>query len=195
MVELVRGDQSGLLDTCRVRYRIENRDKAAQGRHPLPCSTRSSAATDGVPFTIPDDSDLCDTLKDLPKQAKDKTIPAFLQALEKPDLANPGTIAHLRLGVEGLEGPTRVTLGAWPNEKLRVLSKQAAGPATLYDVPLLSMKMLDRDDSAVVIYWKEDALAPGAAREVGFEYGLWNLARVGARLAATWTAPSAPTAN
>ena len=44
--------------------------------------------------------------------------PDFLQALEKPDLAHPGTVAHLRLKLEDLkETPVRVTLGAWPNEK------------------------------------------------------------------------------
>ena len=94
-------------------------------------------------------------------QAKDKKIPDFLQALEKPDLAHPGTIAHLRLKLEGLEPPERVTLGAWPNEKLRVLDRKANGPSTLWDVPVLSMKSLDLNDSAIVIYWKEQPLQAG----------------------------------
>jgi hypothetical protein len=89
------------------------------------------------------------------------------------------------LKLENLEPPVRVTLGAWPNEKLRVLNRKAAGPLTLWDVPLVPLKSLGLNDSAVTIYWKEAPLEPGGKREVGFEYGLWNLASAGSRLATT----------
>ena len=185
-VELVRGEQSRLLDTCRVRYQIDNAKDGLERQVGIRFLLDSFiGGNDGVPFTIPGDSALCDTMKDLPAQAKDQKIPDFLQAQEKPDLARPGTIAHLRLNLENLETPARVTLGAWPNEKLRVLDRQAAGPSTLWNVPLLPLKSFDLDDSAIVIYWNEQPLKPGAKREVGFEYGLWNLVRTGGRLAAT----------
>jgi hypothetical protein len=124
---------------------------------------------------------------------KSKTIPDFLQALEKPDLANPGTVAHLRLRLalpgrkDLLEAPVRVTLGAWPSPKLRVRNRLSLGLETLWFVPVFPMKALKLNDSAVAIYWKEQPLEPGAAkaREVGFEYGLWDLARQGSDLAAT----------
>jgi hypothetical protein len=182
-VELVRGEQSGLLDTCRVRYLLENRDAKEHVVGIRFLLDTFIGGNDAVPFTIPGEPDLCDTMKDLPAQAKDKKIPDFLQALEKPDLAHPGTIAHLRLKLQNLEPPARVTLGAWPNEKLRVLDKQANGPMTLWDVPLLPLKSLDLDDSAIAIYWQEQPLKAGGKREVGFEYGLWNLASQGSRLA------------
>jgi hypothetical protein len=185
LVELVRGEQSGLLDTCRVRYRIDNRDTQ---EHMIGIRFLLDAfigGNDGVPFTIPGEPDLCDTMKDLPSQARDGKIPDFLQALEKPDLAKPGTIAHVRLKLENLEPPARVTLGAWPNEKLQVIDRKAVGPMTLWEVPVLSLKALGLDDSAVTIYWAEKSLEPGAHREVGFEYGLWNLASDGNRLATT----------
>jgi hypothetical protein len=185
-VELVRGAQSRLLDTCRVRYRIENLKDGLERKVGLRFLLDTFiGGNDGVPFTIPGASDLCDTKKDLPREAKDKKLPDFLQALEKPDLAHPGTIAHLRLNLENLEPPARVTLGAWPNEKLRVLERKAAGPSTLWDVPLLPLKSLELNDSAVALYWQEQLLKPGAQREVGFEFGPWNLARQGGRLAAT----------
>jgi hypothetical protein len=182
-VELVRGEQSNLLDTCRVRYLIENRDAVDHTIGIRFLLDTYIGSNDGVPFTIPGDPNLCATMKDLPAQAKDKKIPDFLQALEKPDLAKPGTIAHLRLKLENLEPPARVTLGAWPNEKLAVLDKKAAGPLTLWTVPLVPLKSLGLDDSAVAIYWQEQPLKAGAKREVGFGYGLWNLASQGSRLA------------
>ena len=185
LVELVRGTQSGLLDTCRVIYRIENHDAKPHQVGIRFLLDTYIGGNDGVPFTIPGDAELCDTMKDLPVQAKDKKIPDFLQALEKPDLAHPGTIAHLRLRLGSLENPARVTLGAWPNEKLRVLDRQASGPLTLWNVPLVPLKSLGLNDSAVTIYWKEESLAPEGRREVGFEYGLWNLESHDSQLAAT----------
>ena len=190
-VELVRGQRSNLLDTCRVRYRMVNRDDKVHRVGIRFLLDSFVGGNDGVPFTIPGESDLCDSMKDLPSQAKGKKIPDFLQALEKPDLAHPGTIAHLRLklGQPGsktlLETPVRVTLGAWPSEKLRILNRKAAGLATLWEVPVLSLKSLGLNDSAIVVYWQEQPLAAGAQRDVGFEYGLWNLGRQGSRLAAT----------
>jgi hypothetical protein len=184
-VELVRGEPSRLLDTCQVRYAIENRDSREHTIGIRFLLDTFIGGNDGVPFTIPGDSDLCDTLKDL-RPTEGKPIPDFLQALEKPDLAHPGTIAHLRLKLEGVkEVPERVTLGAWPNEALRVLDRKALGPSTLWEVPLLSMKSLEPNDSAIVMYWKVEPLRAGEKREVGFEYGLWNLASEGSRLATT----------
>ena len=182
---MLRGEQSLLLDTCRVTYRIDNRDNKDHKVGIRFLLDTFIGGNDGVPFTIPGANDLCDTWMDLPAQAKDKKIPDFLQALEKSDLKHPGTIAHVRLKLEDLEAPERVTLGAWPADGLRVIDKKANGPLTLWDVPVLSMKTLKPADSAVVIYWKDEPLKPGARREVGFEYGLWNLHSEGGRLAAT----------
>jgi hypothetical protein len=182
-VELVRGSQSRLLDTCRVRYRIENRDAVPREVGLRFLLDTFIGGNDGVPFTIPGAAKLCDTHMNLPAEATDKKVPDFLEALEKADLAQPGTVAHLRLALEGIEPPIRVTLGAWPNEKLRVLDRKALGPSTLWDVPVLPLKSLGLDDSAVTLYWKEGPLAPGASRTVGFEYGLQELARRDGKLA------------
>jgi hypothetical protein len=186
LVELVRGDQSHLLDTCRVRYQLVNMPDGFERQAGIRFLLDTFiGANDGVPFTIPGDSALCDTKKDLPLEAKDKKIPDFLQALEKGDLAHPGTIARLRLKLENLEQPVRVTLGAWPNVKLGVLDRLAVGPNTLWDVPVLPIKTFDLNDSAVTIYWKEEPLKPGQTREVGFEYALGDLVGQGRSLAAT----------
>jgi hypothetical protein len=182
-VELVRGEQSRLLDTCQVRYLIENQDKKDHQVGIRFLLDTYIGGNDGVPFTIPGAAALCDTDMDLPKQAKDKKVPDFLQALEKPNLSNPGTIAHLKLKLDDLEAPARVTLGVWPDESLRVNAKNADGPLTMWDVPVLPIKTLSPPDSAVTIYWEEKPLKAGASRTVGFEYGLFQIASKDSRLA------------
>jgi hypothetical protein len=102
-------------------------------------------------------------------------VPDFLQALEKPDLSHPGTIAHLQLKLGGtVEPPDRVTLGAWPNAGLP--DRRCKEESTLWDVPLFSMQDPKPPDSAVTMYWDARTMAPGTSREVGFAYGLGAVA-------------------
>ena len=138
------------------------RRRGTPGRHPLPLGYHlHQRQRRRAHYRSPATAISATPKKDLPLEARDKNIPAFLQAAEKSDLAHPGTIAHLRLKLDGLEPPTRVTLGAWPNEKLRVLDRQADGPSTLWNVPLLPLKSLELNDSAIVIYW------PGPVAQTG----------------------------
>jgi hypothetical protein len=116
---------------------------------------------------------LCADSKDFTKGG-----PAFLQALEREDLAHPGTVAHLKIKLGDREPPSRVTLGAWPDNALNLLLglPQARGVNTLWDVPVRPMKTLFPYDSAVVLYWNEKPLPPGGRREIGFAYGLGSVA-------------------
>ncbi len=180
-VGLVPGEQSGKLDTCLIHYRMENRD-----RRPHVIGLRFLLDTyiggnDGVPFLIPGQGRLCSTSMVF---AHPQEVPDFIQARESEDLANPGTIAHVQLKIPGMEPPSRVTLGAWPNPSL---GKGAMQEKTLWNVPVLPIKTMRPADSAVVIYWQENTLAPGASREVAFAYGLGTVAsgEGGGRLALT----------
>ena len=82
---------------------------------------------DGVPFTIPGKAGLCDTQQVFNTPAE---IPDFIQALEHADLKNPGTVAHLTLKVLDtagkIEPPSRVQLGAWPNQSLQAFGYPTA---------------------------------------------------------------------
>jgi hypothetical protein len=187
-VEVVPGELSRRYDTCLVSYRIENKD-----RRPHTVGIRFLLDTyigenDGVPFTIPGDPNLCDTLKEF--DGRDK-VPDYIQALEKPDLSNPGTVAHLQFRVSSrLESPTRVLLGHWPHRNMDKIDPRyadAKGEDTLWNVPLVSMRALHDSklrlpdgsvppkDSAVTMYWDPEPLGAGKAREVGFTYGLGNV--------------------
>ncbi len=172
-VELVPGPQSGRLDTCLVRYRIDNRDGRPHTVGLRFLLDTFIGANDGVPFLIPGRNQLCDTHLDL--QGRD--VPLYIQACESDNLAHPGTIARIQFVLGGsLAPPDRVTLGAWPNAELRRLKgdRRCLQQDTLWEVPVYDISLLH--DSAVVLYWNPQSLAPGASREMAFSYGLGDVA-------------------
>jgi len=174
-VEIVPGIQSRRLDTCLVRYVLENRDRRLHRVGIRFLLDTFIGGNDGVPFTIPGASGLCDTkmIFDTPER-----VPDFIQALEKDDLRNPGTVAYLQFRIgANIESPSRVLLGGWPNPELRKIGIwEAQAQLTGWDVPFISIKEriggVEADDSAVTMYWDERPLRPGQARVVGFTYGL-----------------------
>jgi hypothetical protein len=181
LVEVVAGEQSRLLDTCRVRYVLENNDRVEHQVGIRFMLDTFIGANDGVPFTIPGQRDLCDTRMEFRSQDE---VPDFIQALERDDLRNPGTIALVQFKLGGrVETPDHVTLGAWPHSEFRKFGfPQAQAQNTGWEVPYLEIRRLNElvetrgeradPDSCVVMYWKEQPLAPGKTREVGFTYGL-----------------------
>lgn len=178
-VAVLRSDLTGRYEVCLIRYTLTNRDDV-----PHEVGLRFMLDTligqnDGVPFTIPGESGLCDTYRYF---GRPEDVPDFIQALEHPDLKNPGTVANVIFRVvdaeKRIEPPTRVALCAWPNQALGVPG--ALGSMTRWDVPVLPIRALpDRPDSAVVLYWDERVLEPGHTRVVAFAYGLGRVASTG----------------
>ena len=101
-----------------------------------------------MPFTIPGEAGLCDTTR----TSRDDH-PGIHPGAEREDLANPGTVAHLKLKLGGnREPPSRVTLGAWPDDNLQTLlpaSRQGAGDAVgragAVDEDAVSLRLGGRD--------------------------------------------------
>jgi hypothetical protein len=197
IIDVVAGESSRRLDTCRVRYVIENRDRVAHTVGIRFMLDTFIGANDGVPFMIPGQPDLCDTKMEFMRK---EDVPDFIQALEREDLRNPGSIAHIQFKLGGrAESPDRVTLGAWPQGELKDFGfPQAHAQETGWDVPFLEIRRFSElrqaagrgpaeADSAVVMYWNERPLEPGEQREVGFTYGLGTVASTegGGRLALT----------
>lgn len=174
-VEIIPG-QSNLLDTCLVRYRISNEDSKKHSVGLRFMLDTYIGANDGVPFLIPGTkSELCDTTKIF---ATSEEIPDFIQACEYDDLTNLGTVAKIGLKIPGLETPSKVTLGAWPNPELQSRDpawRECNQEKTKWAVPVVPMKTLTPADSCVVIYWDVKDLAPGENRYVGFSYGLGSV--------------------
>jgi hypothetical protein len=189
-VEVVPGEQSGKLDTCLVRYTLENKDDRQHEVGLRFLLDTYIGSNDGVPFTIPGRPGLCSTLANFDRP---EDVPDYIQALENDDLLHPGTVAHLqfRLPSYRVESPTRVQLGGYPDSPLRRLGyHQANAWYTPWAVPRVSIRelvdkrgRLGRDlkrepvpDSAVTLYWDVRPLRPGERREVGFAYGLGQVA-------------------
>jgi hypothetical protein len=174
-LRIIPGAQTNKLDTVLVRYRIENR-----GNKNLTIGFRTLLDTfigsnDGVPFLIPGDSELCSSSKIM----NGAGVPDFLQALENNDLNNPGTVANLSLLNPGLEKPSKLTLGCWPDYRLEKIlndGDKCKEGFTLWDVPVAKINTLNPADSAVTMYWEPTLILPFKTREVGYSYGLGTFA-------------------
>jgi hypothetical protein len=189
LVEVVPGPQSCLLDTCLVRYTVTNRDDRPHEVGLRFLLDTYIGANDGVPFTIPGEKTLCETKK---RFDRPEDVPDFIQALERSDLLHPGTVAHLQIRLGGgLEPPSRVLLGGYPDGPVRHLGYPECNAwLTRWTVPFFNIKELaqrqneldppprvpHQPDSAVTLYWDPRELPPGRSSELGFTYGLGQVA-------------------
>ncbi len=145
------------LDTVLVRWIIQNNDTRQHSAGLRLQLDTLIGSNDGVPFTVPGKTGLVATFADFRVPS---TVPDFVQALERFDLNNPGTIAQLTLKPgSGIEPAQRLTLTHWP------------GGSLAWDIPVRSLT----GDSAAVLYWPEKTLKPGEKRTIGFSYGLGNV--------------------
>jgi len=160
-VMLVPGEQTQVLDTCLVRYTIENKSTVTHKVGLRVMLDTYIGANDGVPFVIPGQPGLLDTMKNF----EQKEIPDFIQALENHDLRNPGTIAHmgLKLPSDELEPIKSMLICRWPGNAearwiLDPIEPMNANP--------------EKGDSSVTLYWDERQMAPKEIRKMAFSYGL-----------------------
>jgi hypothetical protein len=168
-VEIVPNQQTRKLDTCLVRYTVEN----VRSNLPRKVGLRAMidtfiGANDGVPFRIPGQKDFVDTMKVLPQ----KEIPEHIEAWEHADLKNPGTIAHLGLKLDmpgvNLEPLTQVVICRFPgNSEIRDWEWQFKAMNDPPDEP---------KDSCVVLYWDDVLMQPKERREMAYTYGLNSIA-------------------
>ena len=172
-IELKSGKSKRYLDTCQVRYLIENVGQQQTNvglRILIDTLIGVDGSNDGVPFSVPGLPGLVNTSANFEAPKK---IPDFIQVLEVPDLKNPGIAGFMNFKLGGgVEPPTRVQLTHWTQQLLS------------WEIP--QRPFLDPPgtpaDSAVVLYWAEKPLARDAKRELGFSYGLGSLAITGGRL-------------
>jgi predicted Ser/Thr protein kinase len=162
-VDLVPGDQTQLLDTVVVRYKVEN-----QSKNPHTVGLRVMldtfiGANDGAPFAVPGSEGKKDRLVDTMETFDQKDIPDYIQALERPALNNPGTVAHIGLNLPNYEPLDRMIICHWPGNK-----------EIKWDIePVESMQTdAGKPDSCVVLYWPYQMMNDGEVRKMAFTYGL-----------------------
>jgi hypothetical protein len=172
-VEVVSNEQNLRYDTCLIHYLIENQ---ASSPHPIGIRVLLHTvigANDAVPFAIPGKAGLLEARGDY----KQDEIPDFVQALERSDLADPGTIAQLGLKLPGyklndgdpdLDPIARLVICRWPDKwarwewDFRPMNEEA-----------------EKKDSCVVVYWAEQDMPPGTKRAMAFTYGLGRITSTG----------------
>lgn len=140
-------------DSVLVRYSIENKDTVAHKVGLRIGMDVFCVDNDGALFAAPTHpGKVLDGI-----ELKDKTIPDYLQVLQRPDLKNPGFVAHMTFGMGGgIEKPSKIvltSLGAGSNDNW-----------TLQAIPAMG-------DSAMSVCWDPTEIKPGGKREVGYAYG------------------------
>jgi hypothetical protein len=172
-VDLVPGDQSRLLDTVLVRYTVENQSKLPHKVGLRVMLDTFIGANDGVAFTVPGSEGKPDRLVDTMEVFDQKDIPDFIQALERPNLSDPGTVAHLGLKLpKPYEPLDQMVICRWPaNGKDYKWPKEPE-----YE----SMRSnADKPDSCVFLFWAYDTMEPEQKRQLAFTYGLNTISGVG----------------
>jgi hypothetical protein len=161
MVEIVSSSK-GKDDTCLVTYAVENKDDKGHKVGIRVLVDTFIATNDGHPFAVPGRNRLITTSADF-KVAKG--IPPVVQALQRPDLKDPGLVAYFTFKPGGtVDGPERVSLTHLPLKQ-----EDAIG----WVIPVRNIKIDDDDpgDACVVMYWEPRDVARGGRRVVGYAYG------------------------
>jgi hypothetical protein len=143
--------QKRKLDTVLVRYTIENKDTQPHKVGVRIFLDVYIVDNDGALFAAPNH----------PKkilngvELKDKMVPEYLQLLQRPNLADPGFVAHFTYDLgKKLEMPNRV-----------VLTSLGAGGDNW------NVNVAPAGDSAMAFFWDPKEVKPGTKRELAYAYG------------------------
>ncbi len=170
-VDLVPGDQSRLLDTVLVRYTVENKSKDPHTVGLRVMLDTFIGANDGVPFAVPGSEGTKDRLVDSMEIFDQKDIPDYIQALERPDLKDPGTVAHLGLKLPGYEPLEQMVICRWPG------NREYTWPDLPKYEPMRSNA--EKPDSCVFLFWAYAQMNSEDKREMAFTYGLNTISGAG----------------
>jgi hypothetical protein len=146
-------DKKRELGTVLVRYLVENIGERPHKFGLKVYMDMYVVTNDGALFAAPNfPGKILDGI-----ELKDKTLPPYVQCLERPDLKNPGYIAHITVDLgSSLEKASRV-----------VLTSLGAGAFNAWDIPAIQAG----GDSSVAIFFDPKEIKPGSKREFGYAYG------------------------
>ncbi len=164
-VALTAGATTRRTDTIRVRYTLTNRSPQTHQVALRVMLDTLIGGNDGVPFLLAGENAITTRAKDL----RGAAVPDFIQALEREDIRNPGTMVNLALRGGDATPPDRLVLAHWPGsdaewEYLEDEGGVGAGWGK---------------DSSAGLYYNAKPLAPNESRVIVFYYGLGGIAAVG----------------
>ena len=148
---IARG-QKRQLDSVLIRYVMENKGKQSHKMGLRIYMDVYIIDNDGALFAAPTmPNKVLDGI-----ELKGKALPEYLQILQRPNLQNPGYVAHvtLNLGSAG-DRPNRV-----------VLTRHGIGFNTWDMMPAMA-----GGDSALGIFWEPRDIKAGGKREIAYAYG------------------------
>ena len=165
----VYGTSTNRVDTTEIKYTLTN-----EGANTKEVGLRIMIDTligdnDGVPFVVPGQEGIADYAIDL----RGSAVPDFIQALEHPNLAEPGVIVHLTLRGADAVPPDRLAISAWCDEDAEWDYYRSLGGD---GHPLLRCGERGREpDSAVGLYFDPQPLSSGETRTIITYYGLGSI--------------------
>jgi hypothetical protein len=144
--------QKRLMNTVLITFTIENKGTKAQTVGARVCMDTYVIDNDGCLFAAPTHpGKILDGIV-----LKDKTLPPYVQMLQRPNLQNPGYVSHLTLDLGSrFEKADKVVLSS-----LQV----GFGNWEMAAVPAMG-------DSAISFYWPTKEIKPGGKRELAYAYG------------------------
>ncbi|MCB0203492.1 MAG: zinc ribbon domain-containing protein [Anaerolineae bacterium] len=165
----VQGSTTQRVDTMQIKYVISNNSSRSHQVGLRIMLDTLIGDNDGVPFVVPGREGITSRAIDL----RGGDIPDFIQALERPNLADPGVIVNLTLRGGDATSPDRLVISAWCDENAEWDYYRGLGG---------DGHPLDRcgqagqtPDSAVAIYFDPQSLAPGEQRTIITYYGLGGI--------------------
>ena len=172
-VQIVPGSQSGNLDTCVIRYTVENKGKNSHKIGLRMMLDTFIGGEDGVPFVVPGTDGFVTKFTEFTQ----KDMPDFIEAMQFQNLDAPGVIAHL--GLKGFQLPDcepeplyKLYLGENPGNTEFSFD---ADPSEL--APKKGKDGSRFTDSVAFLYWNERDTNPGEVREFAFSYGLGEISK------------------
>jgi hypothetical protein len=171
-LSIERGASTNRYDTLRIEYIIENRDAT-----PHQVALRMMLDTligdnDGVPFAVPGQQGIVARAIDL----RGKSVPDFIQVLEKSSLTAPGVVVNLTLSGADAMPPERVLISGWPGPQAEWDYLAQVGGV---GAPLQNSG--NQSDSAVGLFYAPKTLERGEQYRIVAYYGLGAISSIESR--------------
>lgn len=175
-LQFVRSSTTGLFDTARIAYTVENVGDTAHQVGVRVVLDTMLGANDGAPFRVGERAIVTDTVY----QSQD--LPDFWQAFDS--VSNPRVIGQGTLRGPGISTPDRVYFTNW--------GALADGPWDFSFNPGRDFTRLGEFDldSAMALFWNPAPLAPGERREYVTHYGMGGISIVRGHLSLGITSPA-----